>query len=203
MSDPAQQPAASATPPPGIDDGLLLRRHLDGDEHAFATLIARHGSLVFGLLGRCALSPEERDDVFQDVWLRVHRAAPSYEPTRPLRPWLATVAMNTARTFLRRGRTVEVVQPSPGEAVAARTTSPPQSAEGRELAGWLRREIDGLPEAERQAVHLCCVEGLSQADVAAVLGLPVNTVKTHLRRGRVALADGLARRRAAEEREGG
>ena len=203
MPDPSQQPAAASTPPPSVEDRLLLRRHLDGDGGAFPTLIARHGALVYGLLGRCGLRPEERDDVFQEVWLRVHRAAPSYEPGRPLRPWLATVAMNTARTYFRRGRTAEIVAPDPGDGVPAKTPSAPQSAEGRELADWLRAAIDALPEAERHAVHLCCVEGLSQADVADTLGLPVNTVKTHLRRGRLALADALARRRAAEEREVG
>ena len=48
---------------------------------------------------------------------------------------------------------------------------------------------------------LCCIEQLPQDDVAATLGMPVNTVKTHLRRARIALAQALARRRAVLRRE--
>jgi RNA polymerase sigma-70 factor (ECF subfamily) len=87
------------------------------------------------------------------------------------------------------------------ERLTAKEPSGRQVAEGRELADWLRAELDRLPPQERQAVHLVCVEGLAQADAAAILDIPVNTVKTHLRRGRVASADALARRHAAEARE--
>ncbi len=193
--------ALKTSAPPAPDDPVLLRRHLDGDERAFPILIQRHGGLVYGLLGRCGLRPQERDDVFQEVWLRVHRAAHRHDPSRPLRPWLATVALNTARTHLARGRSPEVAReiperPSPG-------ASPGGLTEGRELADWLRAELDALPEPQRVVVHLSCVVGLAQADVANALDLPVNTVKTHLRRGRLALAHALARRRAIEDREVG
>ncbi len=198
MSDPALKTPA---PPPDVDDRLLLGRHLSGDPAAFPELVSLHAGLVYGLLGRCGLRAQERDDVFQEVWLRVHRAARHYRSSRPVRPWLATIALNAGRTHLSRKRSAELLAETPER--PSPDASPGRVAEGRELAEWLRDELDALPEPQRLVVHLSCVEGLAQADVAGALDLPVGTVKTHLRRGRLALAHALARRRATEDREVG
>ena len=76
-----------------------------------------------------------------------------------------------------------------------------QLAEARETAAWVEKAIAALPFSQREVVVLCCIEQLPQDDVAAALGMPVNTVKTHLRRARIALAQALARRQAALRRE--
>jgi len=86
----------------------------------------------------------------------------------------------------------EIVDPAPN----AR-----EMAGAHETISWLEQALEKLPPMQRQVVILCCVEKMEQKDVAAVLELPVNTVKTHLRRARIALARALARRKSRGSRE--
>ncbi len=186
------------------DERLLLSRHLQGDPEAFPELVARFGSLVYGVVGRYGLSSEERDDVFQEVFVRVHRAAPSYQADKALKPWLLTIAVNTARSYLSRGRGREV---SDKGGLALRLVSDQPSSqelvEASRTLRWLVTRLDALPVAQREVILLCCVHHLEMQQAADVLGIPVGTVKTHLRKGRLALAADLARRRRTEEREVG
>ena len=86
----------------------------------------------------------------------------------------------------------EVQDPAPdGERVAV----------ARQTATWLEEEIRKLPLMQREVLVLACIENLAQKDIAAALELPLNTVKTHLRRARLALVDKLARRNGVLQRE--
>ena len=186
------------------DERLLLSRHLQGDPEAFPELVARFGSLVYGVVGRYGLSCEERDDVFQEVFVRVHRAAPSYQADKALKPWLLTIAVNTARSYLSRGRGREV---SDKGGLALRLVSEQPSSqelvEASRTMSWLVTRLDALPVAQREVILLCCLHHLEMQQAADVLGIPAGTVKTHLRKGRLALAADLARRGRTEEREVG
>ena len=184
------------------DDELLLSRHLQGDSEAFPELVARFGALVYSVLGRYGLSSEERDDVFQEVFVRVHRAAASYQSDKPLKPWLLTIAVNTARSYLGRSRSREVSDE--GGAALRLVSSQPSSQELVEASrtlGWLAGQLDALPVEQREVILLCCVHHLGMQQAAEVLGIPVGTVKTHLRKGRLHLAAALQRRTRTEVRE--
>ena len=67
-------------------------------------------------------------------------------------------------------------------------------AEGRETATWLEKAIRQLPLPMREATLMCCIEEMPQSEAAGALGIPLNTLKTHLRRARLTLAEALARR---------
>lgn len=197
--------ASTATPVPASDGGRaaeeagLLLRHLEGDEEAFAELVARYRAPVFSYLVRCGVAPDDRDDLFQDIFIRVHRAAATYDVGRPLHPWLFTIVANTVRNHLRRqrvrslvGSVEESVEPTAGDPGAERV------AEARQTMAWLEGQIGRLPLARREVLILASVENLPLQQIAGVLGLPLGTVKTHLRRARLALAEALARRNAPE-----
>jgi len=189
---------------PQDDDSKLLFRHLQGDPHAFPELVARFGSLVYGVVGRYGLSSEERDDVFQEVFVRVYRAAPSYQADKALKPWLLTIAINTARSHLSRGRAREVSDQ--GDLALRLVSEQPSSQELVEASRtlrWLVTRLDALPVIQREVILLCCVHHLEMQQAADVLGIPVGTVKTHLRKGRLALAADLERRGRTEKREVG
>ena len=184
------------------DDELLLSRHCQGDGKAFPELIARFGSLVYTVVGRYGLSAEERDDVFQEVFVRVHRAAASYQPDKPLKPWLLTIAVNTARSYLSRSRSREFSDA--GGSALRLVSSQPSSQELVEASRtlrWLAGQLDALPVEQREVILLCCVHHLGMQQAAEVLGIPVGTVKTHLRKGRLSLAAALQRRASTEVRE--
>jgi RNA polymerase sigma-70 factor (ECF subfamily) len=184
-----------------LEEGRLLVRHCRGDGDAFARFVAFYRRPVYGYLVRCGVDEPSRDDLFQEVFLRIHGAAATYHPERPVKPWVFAIAANVVRDHYRRSRSgADVPAPDPSE-TRADAPDGQQLLEARETVAWIEREVAALPLSQREVVALCCIEQLPQEDVAATLGIPVNTVKTHLRRARIALAQALARRKAALRRE--
>jgi len=174
-------------------DSLL--RHRDGDPEAFAALVAQYRRPVFSYLIRCGVEEGQRDDVFQAVFLKIHRAAGQYRPELPAHPWIFTIVANEVRSHLRRRRIRELVFAGPaGHDPADPAPDGERAAEARETVAWLEEQIRRLPLPQREVLILASLEGRPLAEVAEALGLPLNTVKTHLRRARLALSEQLARR---------
>ena len=184
-----------------IEERRLLIEHRDGDSGAFAELVRRYRAPVYSYLVRCGVAEEDRDDLFQEVFIRVHRSAHTFNSERPLHPWLFTIVANAVRTHFRRRRVRDLVtaetDPSGPDPVDAGPNGE-RVAVARETVAWLERAIATLPVARRQVMVLACVESRPLKEVAEVLGMPVNTVKTHLRRARLALAESLAQRQRGE-----
>ncbi len=196
-----------------LEERTWLARHCRGDASAFPALLEAYRRPVFGYLVRNGVAAADRDDIFQSIFLKVHAAAQSYDPTRPLRPWLFTIVANTVRNHFRAqaGPIAQAVpiamvprddprdpidppDPNPG---------PEHIAEARETIAWLEEALLALPLVQRQVLLLVTIAGLGQQDAANSLNLPLNTVKTHLRRARLALAAGLADRDAPAGGTGG
>ena len=187
--------------PDSTPERLLLRRHTDGDSEAFPELMALYRSQVFSYIVRCGVHPSHRDDVFQEIFLAVHRNASSYNSSRALEPWLFTITANSVRTYFRRQKVRSIVEHDTERADSPTTFSAADESLAQETARWVEREIAKLPLAQREVLTLCCMRDISQSDVAEILQMPVNTVKTHLSRGRAALAKALARRNLTIHRE--
>ncbi len=178
-----------------LEERTWLSRHCRGDASAFPALLEAYRRPVYGYLVRRGVAEADRDDIFQSIFLKIHTAAAAYDPTRPLSPWLFTIVANTVRNHFR-GATVPMTtvprddrqdprDPNPG---------PERIAAARETLAWLEQALRALPPAQREVLLLVTVVGLRQQDAANALDLPLNTVKTHLRRARLALAAGLADR---------
>ena len=187
--------------PSHLEEGQLLVRHRGGDAEAFAELVARYRRPVYSYLVRCGVEEAARDDLFQEVFTHIHRAAATYQPERPVKPWVFAIVANVVRGHYRKARVREIVVSAPDPQQSDSAPDSHQLAEARETAAWIERAVAALPFSQREVVVLCCIEQLPQDDVAATLGMPVNTVKTHLRRARIALAQALARRTAVLRRE--
>jgi RNA polymerase sigma-70 factor, ECF subfamily len=185
------------------DARRLLLRHRAGDAEAFAELVVEYRAPVYSYLARCGIQTEDRDDLFQEVFIRIHRAADSYDAERPLHPWIFTIVSNAVRTHVRKRRVRQLVFGDAGGDAGAALADPAPDGErrtaARETAAFVERQLRRLRLVQRQVVLLACVEKLPLKDVAAVLEIPVNTVKTHLRRARLALAGALAREQAPRE----
>ncbi len=190
-----------------LEERSLLARHCRGDTDAFPALMSAYRRPVYSYLVRNGVAEADRDDIFQSIFLKIHAAAESYDPSRPLAPWLFTIVANTVRNHFR-AHTVPIAavpsddsrdpldlpDPNPG---------PEQVAAARETVAWLEEARLALPPAQREVLLLVTVAGLRQQEVAHSLNLPLNTVKTHLRRARLTLADGLADRDAPAGGTGG
>jgi RNA polymerase sigma-70 factor (ECF subfamily) len=187
-----------------LADRALLERHRAGEPEAFAALVGAFRAPIYGYLTRCGVQSSERDDVFQEVFLAVHRAAREAAPPGPVAPWIFAIAVNAVRSHYRKARVRAIVRPEqPGdENVAHRAPGPDRELEAQRTAAWLDAQIARLPLEQREALLLCAVDGLELRDAAEAIGAPVETVKTRLRRARLALAEArarLERREASEE----
>lgn len=203
----AAPPAAAVV---DLEERTWLARHCRGDERAFPALLEAFRRPVYSYLVRHGVAEADRDDLFQSIFLKIHSAAPSYDPARPLAPWLFTIAANTVRNHLREGhlraRYIDDERAG-GPAIGltpAQTDAMPDMADpepgperiatARETVIWLEQALLKLAPAQRETLLLTTVAGLRQEDVAQVLGQPVNTIKTNLRRARLALTAALAER---------
>lgn len=207
---------APGNPRPGMPDGgaaniaevvhlnsrTLLRRHLDGDENAFAEILTLYRGLVFSYIVRCGVASKAREDVFQEVFLKVHQSAGSYEADKPFEPWLYAITANAVRSYFRREAVRKKVFDDHAEEPAADSAPDGEALTyARQTSIWLEQQLGKLPLAQREAVLLCCVDQLSQKDAAEILNIPLNTLKTNLRRARAELAQALVRRNLVQARE--
>jgi RNA polymerase sigma-70 factor (ECF subfamily) len=175
-----------------LDERNWLVRHCRGDGVAFAELMNAYQAPVYGYLVRCGVPSASRDDVFQEIFVKIHLGAASYQPSRALRPWLFTIAANCVRNHLRdegRRRGAGEVQ---ADSRPSGDPGPQALAEIDETLAWLEQALPRLPLEQREVLLLGSVGGLRLQDIAAVLEIPLNTVKTLTRRARLGLAKQLA-----------
>jgi len=153
---------------------------------------------VYSYLVRSGVAEADRDDVFQGIFLKIHAAAGSYDPARPLSPWLFTIVANSVRNHFRdRPLAANPMQPDDDPPDPPDPNPGPEHiASARQTLAWLEGALSDLPPAQREVLLMVAIVGLRQQDVAQALDLPLNTVKTHLRRARLALAARLAERNA-------
>lgn len=189
----------------------MLARHVAGDTTAFGELVELFGPAVYGYLKRSGLSSQTADDLFQETFLRVHQSARRFEASHAFRAWLFTIAGNLVRSHLRKKRVRRILvgwwrrsprngddgEPEPFDPADPSHTGADEVADARERLRWLERALTDLPDGPREALLLTQVEGLPYGEAAEALGVPLPTVKTWVRRGRLALAGALAE---AEER---
>jgi RNA polymerase sigma-70 factor (ECF subfamily) len=183
---------------PEEDGRALLLRHREGDSEAFGYLVQKYRRQVYSYLLRCGVPASNRDDMFQEIFLKVHSNSLSYNAERKLEPWLFTIVANTTRSYFRSAirqepRNQELFD-TPSNSSSAQETS-----EALETQRWLEQQIAQLPLEQREALVLCCFDDLKQTEAAEALDIPLNTLKTRLRRAKATLAAALEMRASAQE----
>jgi RNA polymerase sigma factor (sigma-70 family) len=182
----------SAAPPRAGagEDGELLERFIARrDDAAFEALVCRHGPMVLGVCRRVLRNEADAEDAFQATFLVLVKKATSVVPRALVGNWLYGVAHNTAlkaKAMRRKRRAKEA------EAAARPRTETPEEA-WRQLQAVLDEELSRLPDRYRVAIVLCELEGQPVKEAARQLGWPQGTVASRLSRGRVLLAQRLAR----------
>lgn len=151
-----------------------------------------HFDYLCHTLRRLGVAPRNLEDVAHDVFLIVHRQLSTYDPTRPIRPWLFGIAYRVARDHKAKASVQrEVHSELPERAASGPSQEEALDAERRrELA---TRALAGLSEDDRAVVILCDIDGASGPDAALVLGIPLNTVYSRLRVARQRLVERLQR----------
>jgi RNA polymerase sigma-70 factor, ECF subfamily len=184
------QRSSGPTHLPGVPDSDLVARLVEGDEEAFARLVAEHGPAARRLARLVLRDASDADDAVQDGLLAAWRSIARFDPRRAFRPWLMRIVLNAARDFRRR-RTVRQTQVLAGDE-ASREASPDRQAGRALLRARLEEALATLPERARVAVTLFDAEGYSHGEIARLLDVPEGTVRSdvfHARRNlRVLLA---------------
>lgn len=165
------------------DERVLLERAQAGDVDAFTELVRLYERRVRSVLYRLLDDPRDVEEAAQDVFVQAWRSLPRYRGEAKLFTWLYRIAVNEALMRRRRKR-VEV------QGLDERTAAPPDPEPG--LRDLLVRELARLPFEYRAAVVLRDVEGLSNKEVAAALGISVAAAKSRIHRGRMQIRAALA-----------
>lgn len=176
-----------------MNDEALIGRCLSGDIEAFEGLVAAYQKPVYNLALRATGNAEDAMDVAQEAFLKAFRSLPTFRRGSPFKPWLLTVAANTATDFLRRRRpaaTGEFEEMDPPDA----SPGPEEIAEKGERSRCLKDAIMGLAPGYRIVVELFHIQGFSLGEVSEITGLNVTTVKNRLFRARRMLREKLAGR---------
>ena len=167
---------------PEIDDVQLVERVAQGDESAFLTLydyyVGRVHGLTLRILGDRMMAEEATQDTFLKLWSRAH----TYRAERgPLLLWLLTIARRTALDRLRLEGRRPILSDS-NDPTESWQTIPDEDSLSEE-SHWrsLHFAVQVLNVEQRQLIELAFYQGLSQSEIAEVLGWPLGTVKTRLR----------------------
>jgi RNA polymerase sigma-70 factor (ECF subfamily) len=168
-------------------DAQLIEAVQRGDEQALGTLLSRHAPGVYRFGLKMCRDPEDAKDVVQDTLLAAARGIREFRGASSISTWLYTIA----RSFCikkRRGAMASAVVPlddEPGAAyLRSKEVQPDDAAESRELGALLEEAIASLAPMYREVLLLRDVEGLSATEVAEVLDLSVDAVKSRLHRAR-------------------
>ncbi|HEY3324580.1 MAG TPA: RNA polymerase sigma factor [Planctomycetota bacterium] len=179
-----------ATEAPVASDEVLFEQAKRGDRESLGLLVSRYERALFGLLVRMTGGDRHRaDDLFQDTFLHAMRAAETFNRKMQFKPWVMAIAVNLVRDDARKRKvrgevTLDGTDDSDERTraiePAAAEEGPGQAAERRDEADVLRQALDRLTEIEREVVLLHFYNDLTLVETAAVLSVPVGTVKSRL-----------------------
>jgi len=181
-----------------------VRRAQAGDPAALNELIMEQQHYVYSIALSVFHNSEDAADLTQEAFIRLLRALPQYNGESRFTTWLYRLVINLCRDELRRrGRQVQIVPP-PDDHVEAehdplafvadtdRAVDPLRSLSDAELRDAVRQALDQLEDHYRVALTLYYFEDLKYSDIAEILDVPLNTLKSHIRRGKERLATLLA-----------
>jgi RNA polymerase sigma-70 factor (ECF subfamily) len=169
-------------------DAELVRRAQAGEREAFAEIYRRYHAVVYRFARMMSGSPAIGEDVTQDTFTVFLRELHRYRPAcSRISTYLYGVARNLTRSALRRNRRFVGLEIAEDQEPIA-SSNPANALERSRERSHLRRVIAELPSRYREVVILCAIHGLPYADVAAILGTPVGTVRSRLSRGRRIIA---------------
>ena len=181
----------------------LVSRAQAGDRQALAELIQSQQSYVYSIAMSLMHNPADAADMTQEAFIRLMRSLGTYRGETRFTTWLYRLVTNICLDGLRRrGRPVESLDEAVGEDDAAtradrlvdadRWAQPDEQLRFRESAAEVRAALAQLPAPQRLALTLHYFEDMRYEEIATVMGLPLNTVKSHIRRGKERMATLLA-----------
>jgi len=170
-------------------DEILMSRYADGDAEAFEELFRRYERRAYAFFFKRTGSPERARDLYQELFLRIHRARDRYDPARPFKPWFFQIAHRLLVDDRRRAFRSHEVLVEDQDVAIQRPMAEWRTAGTEELV----LALEALSPGERRVLVATRLEGAVYADVAAGLGKSVVAIRQMASR---------AMRRLREARDG-
>jgi RNA polymerase sigma-70 factor (ECF subfamily) len=175
-----------------MNDTGLLQRYAAGEEGAFRELVGEYKDSIYAFLSRFLNRSELVDDVLQETFMQLYVSRDTFDLSKPLRPWLFTIAANKAKDALRHMQRFDAINLGSMfdsdehsiddvlNTLDSDTHLPHDDLIKEETAGAVRRVIARMPAKLSQILILAYFHKFSYAEIARILGIPVGTVKSRL-----------------------
>ena len=169
------------------DDHSLVDKILAGDQQAFRWLIKRYETLIGHVVGRIIKGDEEREEVCQDVFLKIHDKLSTFRKEAKLSTWMVTIAYRMSLNYLEKNKMETVSLSAIGDLPMEQAQLSPLEQE--DLKNTLEVAILKLPLSYRVVITLFHLEENTYEEVCAITGMALGTVKSNLFRGRKLLKE--------------
>lgn len=181
------------------EDRDLVAKAAAGDATAFERIVLKYQKAIYNTAVRYVGDAHEAEDLAQEIFVKIHRSLSTFRGNSRFFTWIFAIAMNHLRSrrkgFLRffRGLT-DLFESADRDARFVAADDVEAAAERNELLTALRMELVRLPEMYREILVLREVNGLAYHEIAEILAIPMDAVKTRIHRGRMKLSEALAKR---------
>jgi RNA polymerase sigma-70 factor (ECF subfamily) len=170
-------------------DELLLAQYKQGNARAFRELVERYTAPLYNLAYRFLRDPMEAENVTQETFLRVVASLERLRLDLPVKPYLFRIAVNLCHDLARKKRPalfsdLDTRDDATLETFADDAPAPWERLVDAELCARVNAALGTLPAPYQTAIHLRYVEEFSYEEIAQALNVPLNTVRTHLRRAK-------------------
>ncbi len=177
-----------------IDDNLLVKKILDDNTQAFTMLVKQYQHLVVHMIGRLIHDKEDREDLCQEVFLKVYQKLADFNFQSKLSTWIATIAYRTAINYLQKKK-IMITGDVEDAALERKFTISPESPDSlfarKDLRQFVHQQIEKLPVQYKTVLTLYHLEGMNYEEIREVTQMPEGTVKNYLFRARKLLKEQL------------
>lgn len=182
-----------------FEDNQLIKNFLDGDDRTFEKLLKKYLKPVYNFLRQFIFDLSVLDDLTQITFIKVWKNISRFDTSKNFKVWIFTIAKNTAYDYLKKKKTIPFRNFSDEEGnnklekISEEQLLPDEMLEKEELARELEKKLKEIPDRYRIVLTMRYKDDLSLMEIAQILGLPYNTVKSLHQRGLIRLRESFER----------
>ncbi|MFT6867658.1 MAG: RNA polymerase sigma factor (sigma-70 family) [Cyclobacteriaceae bacterium] len=170
-----------------MEDQQLVRRVLDGNRNAFLELIDRYKLLVAHMIGRVVDNDLDKEELCQDVFIKIYESLGSFRFNSKLSTWIATISYRMAINFAKKN--VKKNQEQELDKIAFKISVDDHSFEKEDFKQFIHDVVSQMPESYRVVLTLFYLDEFSYPEIVEITGMPEGTVKNYLFRARQKMKD--------------
>lgn len=170
-----------------LNDALLVKLYIEGEESALAKLINKHQSKIYGFIYSKVLDRDVTEDIFQDTFIKVIKTLKSgaYNEEGKFLPWVMRISHNLIVDHFRRSKKVSFQRETEEFSIFSVITDSAPNVESKiitdQIVNDLKKLIDELPQDQKEVLHMRVYEDLSFKEISELTGVSINTALGRMR----------------------